>query len=46
MMWSIIYTPDSAYRATLRQLERLAPHPEKRFAAMEQFARADILTGT
>ena len=46
MMWSIIYTPDSAHRATLRQLERLAPPPEKRFGAMEQFARAGILTGT
>jgi DNA repair photolyase len=46
MMWSIIYTPDSAHRATLRQLERLAPPPEKRFAAMAQFARAGILTGT
>jgi DNA repair photolyase len=46
MMWSIIYTPDSAHRSTLRQLERLAPPPEKRFAAMEQFARAGILTGT
>ena len=46
MMWSIIYTPVSAHRATLRQLERLAPPPEKRFAAMEQFAKADILTGT
>jgi DNA repair photolyase len=46
MMWSIIYTPDSAHRATLRQLERLAPPPEKRFAAMAQFAKAGILTGT
>jgi DNA repair photolyase len=40
MMWSIIYTPDSAYRATSRKLDRLAPPPEKRFAGMEQFARA------
>jgi len=46
MMWSIIYTPDSAQAATLRQMERLAPTPEKRFAAMEQFANAGILTGT
>jgi DNA repair photolyase len=46
MMWSTIYTPDSAHRSTLRQLERLAPPPEKRFAAMAQFARAGILTGT
>jgi DNA repair photolyase len=46
MMWSVIYTPDSAHRSRLRQMERLAPPPEKRFAAMEQFARAGILTGT
>jgi DNA repair photolyase len=46
MMWSIIYTPDSAHQSTLRQLERLAPPPEKRFAAMERFAEVGILTGT
>ncbi len=46
MMWNIIYTPDSAHATTLCQLECLAPPPEKRFAAMEQFARAGILTGT
>jgi hypothetical protein len=46
MMWSIIYTPDSTHRSTLRKMERLAPPPEKRFAAMEEFARAGILTGT
>lgn len=46
MMWSIIYTPDSAHRSILRQLERLAPPPERRFAAMAQFAKAGILTGT
>jgi hypothetical protein len=46
MMWSIIYTPDSAHRTTLRKMERLAPPPQKRFAAMERFARAGILTGT
>jgi DNA repair photolyase len=46
MMWSIIYTPDSAHRDRLRQMEQLAAPPEKRFAAMEQFARAGILTGT
>jgi DNA repair photolyase len=46
MMWSIIYTPDSAHRERLRQMENLAPPPGKRFAAMEQFARAGILTGT
>jgi DNA repair photolyase len=46
MMWSIIYTPDSTHHATLREMERLAPPPQKRFAAMEEFARAGILTGT
>jgi len=46
MMWSIIYTPDSVHRAKLREMERLAPPPAKRFAAMAQFARAGILTGT
>jgi len=46
VFFSIIYTPDSAHRATLRKLERLAPPPEKRFAAMEQLAKAGILTGT
>jgi DNA repair photolyase len=46
MMWSIIYTPDSAHRGRLREMEQLAPPPEKRFAAVEQFARAGILTGT
>jgi len=46
MMWSIIYTPDSDHRDRLREMEQLAPSPEKRFAAMEQFAQAGILTGT
>jgi DNA repair photolyase len=46
VFFSIIYTADSAHRATLRKLERLAPPPEKRFAAMEQLARAGILTGS
>jgi hypothetical protein len=46
VFFSIIYTPDSVHRATLRQLERLAPPPEKRFAAMEQIAKAGVLTGT
>lgn len=44
--FSIIYTPDSPNAARLRSLERLAPPPEKRFRAMEQFAAAGIVTGT
>ena len=35
VMFSIIYTPDSRHRERLRQMEQLAPPPEKRFAAME-----------
>jgi DNA repair photolyase len=46
VMFSIIYTPESPRRDRLRQMECLAPPPEKRFAAMEQLARAGILTGT
>jgi DNA repair photolyase len=46
VLFSIIHTPDSAQRERLRQMEGLAPQPEKRFAAMEQIARAGILTGT
>lgn len=44
--FSIISTPDSPNHAMARQLERLAPIVEKRFAAMEQIARAGITTGT
>ena len=46
IFFSIISTPDSAHYQTVRQMERLAPPPEKRFAAMEQIAQAGILTGT
>jgi DNA repair photolyase len=45
VFFSIISTPDSAGYRTVRQMERLAPPPGKRFAAMEQLARAGILTG-
>jgi DNA repair photolyase len=44
--FSVISTPDSPHEARVRQLEHLAPSPEKRFAAMEKFAAAGILTGT
>ena len=46
VFFSIISTPDSAHYQTICRMERLAPPPEKRFAAMEQLARAGILTGT
>lgn len=44
--FSIISTPGSPGHERVRRLERLAPPPEKRLAAMEQFARAGFLTGT
>ncbi len=44
--FSIVSTPDAPHYERVRQLERLAPRPEKRFAAMEQLAAAGILTGT
>jgi DNA repair photolyase len=44
--FSILTTPEAPSYAAVRQIERLAPPPEKRYAAMEQFARAGILTGT
>jgi len=44
--FSIISTPISPRQAQVRQIERLASPVEKRFAAMEAFAKAGILTGT
>jgi DNA repair photolyase len=44
--FSIISTPDSPDDQRVRRIERLAPPSEKRFAAMEQLARAGIPTGT
>jgi len=44
--FSILSTPESPSSDRVRALERLAPAPEKRFAAMAQFAKAGILTGT
>ena len=43
--FSIISTPESPGYARVRQVERLAPPPEKRFAAMQQLAAAGIPTG-
>ena len=44
--FSIISTPDSPGYERVRDMECLAPPVEKRFAAMEELARAGILTGT
>jgi len=44
--FSLISTPDSPNYERVRQIEHLAPPPEKRFAAMAEFAKAGILTGT
>jgi DNA repair photolyase len=44
--FSTISTPDSPSYERVREMECLAPPPEKRFAAMDQLARAGILTGT
>jgi hypothetical protein len=44
--FSIISTPDSLNDERVRQMERLAPSSKKRFAAMEQIAKAGIPTGT
>lgn len=44
--FSIISTPDSPHYERIRQMEHLAPPPEKRFKAMEKIAVAGIQTGT
>jgi DNA repair photolyase len=44
--FSVIYTPDSPNAGRIRKLERLAPPPEKRFAAMEKLSAAGLLSGT
>ncbi|MBN1147772.1 MAG: hypothetical protein JXA78_10995 [Anaerolineales bacterium] len=43
--FSVLSTPDSPSYGRVRQMERLAPEAEKRFAAMEQIAAAGIPTG-
>ncbi len=43
--FSIISTPELPHYERIQQMEHLAPPPEKRFAAMEAFARAGIMTG-
>ena len=44
--FSIVSTPESPGYERVREMESLAPPAEKRFAAMEQLARAGILIGT
>jgi hypothetical protein len=44
--FSLIATPESPNYAAVSKLERLAPNAKKRFLAMEQVAKAGILTGT
>jgi DNA repair photolyase len=44
--FSLISTPESLDYNRTRQIERLAPAPEKRFQAMQELAKAGILTGT
>jgi hypothetical protein len=46
VMFSIISTPDSPHYDRVREMERLAPPAEKRFAAMEEIAKAGIPVGT
>ena len=45
VFFSMISAPDSPSYERVRQMENLAPRMEKRYAAMEQIAKAGILTG-
>jgi DNA repair photolyase len=45
VFFSLISAPDSPAYERIRQMENLAPRMEKRYAAMEQIAKAGILTG-
>jgi DNA repair photolyase len=45
VFFSMISATDSPTYERVRQMENLAPRMEKRYAAMEQVARAGILTG-
>jgi len=45
VFFSLISAPDSPTYERVRQMENLAPRMEKRYAAMEQIAKAGILTG-
>ena len=45
VFFSLMSSPDSPTYERVRQMENLAPRMEKRYAAMEQIAKAGILTG-
>jgi DNA repair photolyase len=45
IFFSMISAPDSPAYERVREMENLAPKMERRYAAMEQIARAGILTG-
>jgi DNA repair photolyase len=45
VFFSMISAPDSPTYERVRQMENLAPRMEKRYEAMEQIAKAGILTG-
>lgn len=45
VFFSMISAPDSPAYERVRQMENLAPRMERRYAAMEQIAKAGILTG-
>jgi DNA repair photolyase len=45
VFFSLISAPDSPAYARIRDMENLSPSMEKRYAAMEQIAKAGILTG-
>ena len=44
--FSLISTPESPDSRRVRQIERLAPAPQKRFQAMQELAAAGVQTGT
>ena len=45
VFFSLISAPDSPTYERVREMENLSPSMEKRYAAMEQIAKAGILTG-
>jgi len=45
VFFSIVSSPDSPSYERVREMEALAPRMDRRFAAMEQIAKAGILTG-